>query len=86
VPGVLGSEESITTDSLSSGLLQFPLYTRPADFRGWKVPEILMGGNHQEIARWRRRQSLRQTKGRRPELLEAVELTDEERDELGLRR
>ncbi len=86
VPGVLGSEESIRTDSLSSGLLQFPLYTRPADFRGWKVPEVLLSGNHQEIARWRRSQSLLRTVERRPELLEVVELTDEERSELGIRR
>lgn len=83
VPGVLGSEESITTDSLSSGLLQFPLYTRPADFRGWKVPEILLSGNHQEIARWRRKQSLQRTAERRPELLEVAELSDKERGELG---
>ncbi|MDP2662391.1 MAG: tRNA (guanosine(37)-N1)-methyltransferase TrmD [Dehalococcoidia bacterium] len=86
VPGVLGSDESISTDSLSSGLLQFPLYTRPLDFKGWKPPEVLLSGRHQEIARWRRRQSLLRTKERRPELLEVVELTVEEREELGIRR
>lgn len=86
VRGVLGSEESIATDSLSSGLIQFPLFTRPADFRGWTAPEVLLSGNHQEIARWRRRQSLLRTRERRPDLLEAVELTDDEREELGIRR
>ena len=83
VPGVVGSEESIQTDSLSSGLLQYPLYTRPADFRGWKVPEILLSGNHGEIASWRREQSLLRTLERRPDLLETAELTVGERAEVG---
>ncbi|MDP2728491.1 MAG: tRNA (guanosine(37)-N1)-methyltransferase TrmD [Dehalococcoidia bacterium] len=86
LPGALGSEESLRSDSLSSGLLQFPLYTRPADFRGLKVPDILLSGNHPEIARWRRRQSLLRTLKRRPDLLEGAELTDEEKSELGIRR
>jgi len=82
LPGALGSEESIRTDSLTSGLLQYPLYTRPAEFRGWKAPDILLSGNHGEIARWRRRQSLLRTLTRRPDLLEKADLTDEERAEL----
>lgn len=86
LPGAVGSEESIRTDSLSSGLLQYPLYTRPADFRGWRVPDILLSGNHQEIAHWRRWQSLLRTAERRPELLEGAELTEEERGELGTGR
>lgn len=86
LPGAVGSEESIRTDSLVSGLLQYPLYTRPADFRGWRVPQVLLSGHHGEIARWRRRQSLLRTLERRPDLLERAELTDEERAELGIRR
>lgn len=82
LPGALGSEESVTTDSLATGLLQYPLYTRPADFRGWKVPDILLSGNHGEIASWRRQQSLLRTLVRRPDLLERGDLSDEERDEL----
>lgn len=86
LPGAVGSKESIRTDSLSSGLLQYPLYTRPADFRGWRVPDVLLSGNHQEIARWRRRQSLLRTLERRPDLLERAELTEAEVTELGIRR
>lgn len=71
LPGVLGSLESAEDDSFSEGLLQFPQYTRPPDFKGWQVPDILLSGNHEEIARWRRRQSLARTTERRPDLLEA---------------
>ena len=79
VPGVVGSGESVLSDSFSTGLLQHPQYTRPADFRGWEVPETLLSGNHEEIARWRRIESLRRTAERRPDLLDSAELSPEER-------
>jgi len=79
VPGVLGSEESPLDDSHASGLLEYPHYTRPAEFRGWAVPEVLISGNHGMIARWRREQILRRTLERRPELLERVELSREDK-------
>ena len=69
LPGVLGAGESIVEESHSSGLLEYPQYTRPAEFRGWRVPDILLSGNHAEIARWRRRQALEWTRQRRPDLL-----------------
>jgi tRNA (guanine37-N1)-methyltransferase len=69
LPGVLGSEESPLDDSHASGLLEYPQYTRPDDFRGWKVPEVLLSGNHAQIAKWRREQIIRRTLERRPELL-----------------
>lgn len=68
VPGVLGSEESALDESHSNGLLEYPQYTRPADFRGWKVPEILLSGNHAEIEKWRRERALERTKLFRPDL------------------
>ncbi|MDH7602612.1 MAG: tRNA (guanosine(37)-N1)-methyltransferase TrmD [Armatimonadota bacterium] len=80
VPGVLGDETSAKTESFSSGLLEYAQYTRPADFRGYKVPEVLLSGNHAEIARWRRRNSLERTLRRRPDLLETAPLTDEDRE------
>ncbi|MBI4201392.1 MAG: tRNA (guanosine(37)-N1)-methyltransferase TrmD [Chloroflexi bacterium] len=79
LPGVLGSEESPTADSYTTGLLQYPLYTRPPDFRGWPVPDVLLSGNHQAIARWRRQQSLLRTLHRRPDLLESADLSEEDR-------
>jgi len=79
VPGVLGAAGSALTDSFSDGLLEYPQYTRPAEFNGDRVPEILLSGNHQAIARWRRREQLRRTLERRPELLDAAPLTDEDR-------
>lgn len=79
VSGVLGNESSAETDSFSMGLLEYPQYTRPADFRGWKVPDVLLSGHHAEIDRWRRRQSLLRTWERRPELLETAELSEEDR-------
>ena len=79
LPGVLGSQESLEEESHTTGLLQYPQYTRPPDYRGWKVPDILLSGHHQEIARWRRRQSLLHTHRQRPDLLERASLTDEER-------
>jgi tRNA (guanine37-N1)-methyltransferase len=70
IPGVLGSHKSIETESFSNGLLEYPQYTRPRDFRGLKVPSVLLSGNHKEIERWRQKESLRRTLGRRPELIE----------------
>jgi tRNA (guanine37-N1)-methyltransferase len=78
LPGVLGREESHLQDSFSTGLLEHPQYTRPADFRGMKVPEVLMSGNHRNIEIWRRKESLRRTYERRPDLLEKIDLTPEE--------
>ena len=68
LPGALGSPESATEESHSAGLLEYPQYTRPAEFRGWRVPEVLLSGNHGAIARWRREQALRRTRERRPDL------------------
>ena len=78
VPGVVGSMENVTQDSISSGLLQHPLYTRPAQFRDLGIPEILRSGHHAEIEKWRRRESLRRTLERRPDLLETAQLTPED--------
>jgi len=70
VPGVLGNEGSARDDSFSDGLLEYPQYTRPAEFRGWAVPEVLRSGDHGAVARWRRTQALLRTAERRPDLLE----------------
>ena len=78
LPGALGDPEAAQADSFAMGLLEHPHYTRPYDFRGWKVPEVLLSGHHGEIARWRRRESLRRTLERRPDLLEHAELTAED--------
>jgi len=78
IPGVLGNEQSAGADSFADGLLEYPHYTRPPEFEGTRVHEVLLSGNHGEIARWRRRQSLRRTLARRPDLIEAAVLTDEE--------
>ncbi len=69
LPGVLGDEASAGDDSFASGLLEFPQYTRPFDFRGWKVPEILLSGHHKNIAKWRREHAIARTRERRPDLL-----------------
>ena len=69
LPGALGHEQSAADDSFSGGFLEAPQYTRPAEFRGWQVPEVLLSGNHAEIAKWRREQSLNRTKKNRPDLL-----------------
>jgi tRNA (guanine37-N1)-methyltransferase len=69
LPGALGDDQSAVEESFSHGLLECPHYTRPADFRGWKVPEVLLSGNHAEIARWRAAQALERTRQRRPDLL-----------------
>ena len=69
IPGVLGKEESLAEESFTSGLLEYPQYTRPEEFEGMKVPEILLSGNHAEIAKWRQDQAKRRTRSRRPDLL-----------------
>ncbi|UOR12746.1 tRNA (guanosine(37)-N1)-methyltransferase TrmD [Halobacillus amylolyticus] len=79
LPGVLGNEQSAPEDSFSSGLLEHPHYTRPAEFRGHQVPEILMSGNHAKIEEWRHYESLKRTFLRRPDLLEQRELTKQEK-------
>lgn len=79
LPGVLGAENAAETDSHATGLLEGPHYTRPADFRGWDVPEILRSGHAANIQRWRREQSLRRTWQRRPDLLSTAVLTEEDK-------
>ena len=69
LPGVLGHEQSAADDSFSAGLLEAPQYTRPAEFRSWKVPDVLLSGNHAEIAAWRKEKALRRTRENRPDLL-----------------
>jgi tRNA (guanine37-N1)-methyltransferase len=86
LPGVLGDEDSARGDSFTESLLEYPHYTRPADFRGWGVPPVLLGGNHEEIRRWRRRQSLLRTLARRPDLFRRHRLTQEDLGLLGLER
>ena len=83
IPGVLGDPAAHRNDSHASGLLEGPHYTRPVDFRGYTVPDVLLSGNHAEIAVWRRRESLRRTFERRPDLLQHVDLSDEDRRFLG---
>ena len=78
VPGVLGSDESAVTDSFSDGLLEYPQYTRPPVFDGMPVPDVLLSGNHAEIAKWRREQALRTTMLRRPKLLEQLTLSKQD--------
>ena len=79
VPGVLGNCESARADSFSTGFLEYPHYTRPAEYRGWKVPDVLLMGNHREIEMWRRRESLLRTLRRRPDLLTDRVLTAQEK-------
>ena len=79
VPGVVGNPVSPQRDSFADGLLEFPVYTRPREFRGRAVPEVLLSGDHAAIARWRRTETLRLTRSRRPELLARIELTEEDR-------
>ncbi len=78
LPGALGDPSAAESDSYASGLLEHPHYTRPYDFRGWRVPDILLSGHHGEVARWRRREALRRTWERRPDLLETADLTEED--------
>jgi tRNA (guanine37-N1)-methyltransferase len=80
VPGVMGNEASADDESFGDGLLEYPHFTRPADFRGWEVPEVLRSGDHARVARWRRAQALARTREQRPDLLDARGgLTDEDR-------
>ncbi|MFD3445478.1 tRNA (guanosine(37)-N1)-methyltransferase TrmD [Microbacteriaceae bacterium 4G12] len=78
LPGVLGNEQSQIEDSFSTGLLEHPHYTRPAEYRGLKVPDVLLSGNHQKIDEWRHKESIRRTYLRRPDLLESRELLKKE--------
>lgn len=79
IPGVLGNSESTLSESFSMGLLEYPQYTRPSEYRGWKVPDVLISGHHREIDRWRRRESLRRTLIRRPDLLKDADLSAEDK-------
>jgi len=79
LPGVLGSAESLVDDSHVGGLLEYPQYTRPSVFRGWSVPEVLLSGDHAQIAKWRHEQAILRTMKRRPELLEKAELSPKEK-------
>jgi tRNA (guanine37-N1)-methyltransferase len=79
VPGVVGDEQSVEADSFSRGLLDYPHYTRPAEFAGLKVPDVLLSGHHAQVRRWRKKTALARTLDRRPELLERAALDDEER-------
>jgi tRNA (guanine37-N1)-methyltransferase len=79
LPGVLGSEASLQDDSHVAGLLEYPQYTRPAVYREWPVPEVLLSGNHAQVSKWRREQAIRRTLERRPELLDKASLSLEER-------
>ena len=80
IPGALGSPQSVDEESFSDGLLEAPHYTRPPEFRSWEVPEVLLSGHHAEVDRWRRRQNLLLTAQRRPDLLERISLSNEEKE------
>jgi len=82
LPGVLGDENAAANDSHAGGLLEYPHYTRPSDFQGWTVPDVLLSGDHARIASWRRRQAIERTWRRRPDLLEHADLTPEDRQVL----
>ncbi|WP_333589066.1 tRNA (guanosine(37)-N1)-methyltransferase TrmD [Ligilactobacillus acidipiscis] len=84
LPEVLGNSASAPGDSFSSGLLEYPQYTRPADFRGLKVPDVLLSGNHQKIAEWRQKEALYKTYQRRPDLLEERQLSEKEKHWISL--
>ena len=79
IPGVLGKKESIICDSFYSGLLDYPHYTRPEEYRKMRVPSVLLSGNHERIARWRRKEALRRTLKRRPDLLEEIKVSNEDK-------
>jgi tRNA (guanine37-N1)-methyltransferase len=82
IPGFLGSEQSVEEDSFSHGLLEYPQYTRPPIYRGMAVPEVLLSGHHAQIERWRRKESLRRTFLRRPDLLDLASLSEEDQEVL----
>lgn len=79
IPGVLGDTASAATDSFYEPILEYPQYTKPAEYRGWKVPEVLLSGHHANIARWRRKEALRRTMKCRPDLMKKLTLTPEDR-------
>ena len=79
IPGVLGDPKGAIDDSHATGLLEYPHYTRPPEFRGWGVPDVLLSGDHGKVAQWRREQSLLRTFARRPDLLEKAELSEKDR-------
>ena len=79
LPGTLGGADSLLEESHTDGLLEYPQYTRPPEFRGWKVPDILLSGNHGEIARWRRQQRIVRTARRRPDLIDKARLSEDEK-------
>jgi tRNA (guanine37-N1)-methyltransferase len=78
LPGAIGSGASLDEESHVGNLLEYPQYTRPPEFRGWRVPDVLLSGNHKEIALWRRQQSILRTSSRRPDLLKRATLTEAE--------
>jgi tRNA (guanine37-N1)-methyltransferase len=78
IPGVLGDSEAINKDSHTNGLLEYPHYTRPSNFRGWEVPEVLLSGDHKKIEEWRHQQSLLRTMTRRPDLFRIMQLNEED--------
>lgn len=80
VPGVLGNVESVGTESFEEGTLEYPQFTRPPEFRGLKVPEVLLSGDHARVARWRRQQALLRTRRQRPDLFARLELSEEDRE------
>jgi tRNA (guanine37-N1)-methyltransferase len=80
IPGVLGDPDGALDDSHATGLLEYPHYTRPLDFRGWTVPDVLLSGNHAEITRWRRQKSIERTHKRRPDLLQSAPLSAADQD------
>ena len=82
IPGVLGDAEAAAEDSHAAGLLEYPHYTRPVEFRGWRVPDVLVSGDHARIAEWRRAQSLRRTMARRPDMFQRIALSDSELESL----
>jgi len=79
IPNVLGAENAASEDSFATGLLEYPHYTRPPEFRGWAVPEVLQSGDHAKIAKWRRQQALRRTLQNRPDLLASANLSEEDK-------
>jgi tRNA (guanine37-N1)-methyltransferase len=79
LPGVLGDPTGAADDSHSMGLLEYPHYTRPPDFRGWNVPDVLLSGDHRKIEQWRREQALTRTFHKRPDMLEKAELSEQDR-------
>jgi tRNA (guanine37-N1)-methyltransferase len=84
LPGAIGSEQSLNEESHEAGLLEYPQYTRPPEYQGWKVPPVLLSGNHAEIAKWRRQQSLLMTATKRPDLLHTIDISREDKEFLHL--